>query len=141
MWPFTRKSRDTPEKRMVNRIVEYTKCLLSTHGDQVNASEDRRIAFIVFLFGGLTALAVREGMTAAQAHAVAITLFHKCFEMSPEESVGMAQFCIEASGKDFPWSRAFHEGGDEFLAWEANPDSFAPSRLGTVLDEAPRKDA
>ena len=141
MWPFTRKSQDTPEKRMVNRIVDYANCLLNTHADQVNASEDRRIAFMVFLFGGLTALALREGMTAAQAHAVGITLFHKCFQMSTEESVGMARFCIKASGRGSPWSGAFHEGADEFLAWHANPDDFAPSRLGAVLDEAPRKDA
>lgn len=143
MWPFGKKkhNRETPEKRALAVLSKYVNRLLDDYSEELDQSEDKRLAFFAFLFGGVSALAMREGLKPPQVHAVALVLFMKGFGFTPEESASFAQFGINATARDSPWAPAAHAGMDEFLAWKADPSGFKPTKLRGILDHAPPRDA
>jgi hypothetical protein len=127
----------TPEQKAVATLAAYLDRLLPDDTDELNESASKRLAFFVFLFGGISGLSLKEGLTPEQAHAVAISLFCQSLGLTPMDSIRMAGYGIDATADDSPWSYAVHEGLDEFFAWKADPDSFAVTRLRSVLDRAP----
>jgi hypothetical protein len=127
----------TPEQQAVATLASYLDRLLPDDTDELNESASKRLAFFVFLFGGISGLSLKDGLTPEQAHAVAISLFCQNLGMTPMDSIRMAGYGIDATAGDSPWSYAAHEGLDEFFAWQANPDSFTVTRLRPVLDRAP----
>ncbi|MFI5459770.1 MAG: Imm48 family immunity protein [Isosphaerales bacterium] len=129
----------TPEQQAVAILSAYLERLLLDYADELNESEDKRRAFFAFVFGGIGGLAIREGLSPPQAHAVAMGVFCETLEISPMDSIRMAQLGIDAAAGDSTWSYASHEGLDEFFDWQADPAAFQPSRLRLVLDRAPAK--
>jgi len=131
----------TPERQAVATLSAYFERLVQDCVDELNESEDKRRAFFAFVFGGISGLAIQEGLSPPQAHAVAIGLFCETLEISPMDSIRMAQLGIDAAAGDSAWSYASQEGLDEFFDWQADPAAFKPSRLRGVLDRAPAKTA
>ncbi len=129
----------TPELEAVARLTDYLDALLPDHADELNVSADKRVAFFVFVFGGVMGLAVQEGFEPAQAHSLALALFGLALRLTPMESYRMAQFGIDAAAGDSPWSYAAEAGLEEFLAWQADPAGFRSGRLRSVLDRAPAR--
>jgi len=127
----------TPEQQATATLAAYLGRLLPDYVEELNGSASKRQAFFAFLFGGIAGLAIKEGLTPPQAHAVAMGVFCETLEISPMDSIRMAQFGIDATADDSVWSDATHQGMDEFFAWQADPAGFAPSRLRGVLDRAP----
>jgi hypothetical protein len=127
----------TPEQQAVAILDAYLDRLLQVDTDELNQSASKRLAFFAFLFGGISGLSIKEGLTPEQAHAVAISLFCQGLGLSPMDSIRMAGYGIDATAGDSPWSYAAHEGLDEFFAWQNDPDSFSVTRLRPVLDRAP----
>jgi len=127
----------TPEQQAVATLSAYCERLLRDFVDELNESENKRRAFFAFVFGGISGHAIKQGLSPPQAHAVAIGLFCETLEISPMDSIRMAQFGIDAAVGESAWSYASHEGLDEFFEWQADPAAFKPSRLRLVLDRAP----
>ena len=127
----------TAEQQAVATLDAYLNRLLPDYADQLNESANKRLAFFAFLFGGISGLAIKEGLTPEQAHAVAISLFCQSLELTPMDSIRMAGYGIDATAGDSPWTYSAHEGLDEFFAWQADPESFSVTRLRPVLDRAP----
>jgi hypothetical protein len=127
----------TPEQKAVATLAAYLDRLLPDDTDELNESASKRLAFFVFLFGGISGLSLKEGLTPEQAHAVAISLFCESLGLTPMDSIRMAGYGIDATAGESPWSYAVHEGLDEFFAWKDDPESFAVTRLRSVLDRAP----
>ena len=125
------------EQQAVATLDAYLNRLLPDYTDELNESANKRLAFFAFLFGGISGLSIKEGLTPEQAHAVAISLFCQSLELTPMDSIRMAGYGIDATAGDSPWSYAAHEGLDEFFAWQADPESFSVTRLRPVLDRAP----
>jgi hypothetical protein len=105
--------------------------------DELNTSENKRRAFFAFVFGGIGALAIQEGLTPQEAQSVAIGVFCETLRLSPMDSTRMAQIGIDAAAGDSIWSGASRAGLDEFLAWQADPDAFSATQLRFVLDRVP----
>jgi len=124
----------TPEQQAVATLSAYLERLLKDYADELNESENKRRAFFAFVFGGISGLAIKDGLSPPQAHAVAIGVFCETLEISPMDSIRMAQFGIDAAAGDSAWSDAAQHGMDEFFAWQSDPAGFAPSRLRAVLD-------
>ena len=131
-WKIQRPSSKRP--RLSPRISAG--CFRTTC-DELNGSANKRLAFFAFLFGGISGLSIKEGLTPAQAHAVAMGVFCETLEISPMDSIRMAQFGIDAAADNSVWSDAAQKGMDEFFAWQTDPAGFAPTRLRGVLDRAP----
>jgi hypothetical protein len=131
----------THEQQVVATLDAYLNRLLPDFADELNESANKRLAFFAFLFGGISGLSIKEGLTPEQAHAVAISLFCQSLELTPMDSIRMAGYGIDATAGDSPWSYAAHEGLDEFFAWQADPGSFSVTRLRPVLDRAPAEAA
>ena len=127
----------TPEQQAVATLAAYVDRLLPDYADELNESASKRLAFFAFLFGGISGLSLKVGLTPEQAHAVAISLFIESLGLTPMDSIRMAGYGIEATAGDSPWSYAAHEGLDEFFDWKANPETFTVTRLRSVLDRAP----
>ena len=127
----------TAEQQAVATLDAYLNRLLPDYADELNESANKRLAFFAFLFGGISGLSIKEGLTPEQAHAVAISLFCQSLELTPMDSIRMAGYGIDATAGDSPWSYAAHEGLDEFFAWRSDPDSFSVTRLRPVLDRVP----
>jgi len=127
----------TPEQQAVATLSSYFERLLQDYADELNASENKRRAFFAFVFGGISGHAIKQGLSPPQAHAVAIGLFCETLEISPMDSIRLAQFGIDAAAGDSAWSDAAQQGVDEFFAWESDPADFTPTRLRGVLDRAP----
>jgi hypothetical protein len=127
----------TLEQQATATLAAYIGRLLPDYVLELNGSASKRLAFFAFLFGGISGLAIKEGLTPAQAHAVAMGVFCETLEISPMDSIRMAQFGIEAAADDTVWSNAAQDGMEEFFAWQADPANFAPTRLRGVLDRAP----
>jgi hypothetical protein len=128
-----------PELKAVALLADYLDVLLSDHADELNESADKRVAFFVFVFGGVIGLAVQQGFEPPQAHSLALELFRSALRLTPMEASRMAQFGIDAAAGDSPWSYAAEEGLEEFFAWRADPAGFRISRLRSVLDRAPAR--
>ena len=58
-------------------LSPYLDRLLESYADELNESSRKRKAFFVFLFGGISGLAVERGLTPEQAQAVAVSLFYE----------------------------------------------------------------
>jgi hypothetical protein len=135
--PEATPAQPTPEQRATTTLAAYVDRLLPEFVDELNESAGKRLAFFAFLFGGISGLAIKEGLTPPQAHAVAMGVFCETLEISPMDSIRMAQFGIDAAAGDSTWSDAAQQGMDEFFAWQTDPPGFAPTRLRGVLDRAP----
>jgi hypothetical protein len=127
----------TPEQQATAALAAYLSRLLPVYLEELNESASKRLAFFAFLFGGISGLAIKEGLSPSQAHAVSMGVFCETLEISPLDSIRMAQFGIDAAANDSAWSDAAQQGMEEFFAWQADPAGFAPSRLRGVLDRAP----
>jgi hypothetical protein len=126
----------TPEQQAVATLDAYLDRLLPDHADELNESASKRLAFFAFLFGGISGLAIKDGLTPSQAHSVALALLCKTLEISPMDGLRMAEFGIDATAGESQWSFAAQEGLDEFFAWRADPEAFRATRLRLVLDRA-----
>jgi hypothetical protein len=131
----------TPEQQAVATLTAYFERLLQDFAVELNQSESKRRAFFAFVFGGISGLAIQEGLSPPQAHAVAVGLFCETLEISPMDSIRMAQHGIDAAAGESAWSDAAEQGMDEFFDWQADPIAFKPSRLRLVLDRAPAEGA
>ncbi len=127
----------TPEQTAVATLDDYLGRLLPPFADELNESAKKRLAFFAFLFGGISGLAIRSGLTPEQAHAVAIGLFCEKLGLAPMDAIIMAGQAIDAAAGDSPWSPAVQAGLDEFFAWQADPKHFTASRFRPVLDQVP----
>lgn len=127
----------TPEQQAVATLDAYLNLLLPDYADELNESANKRLAFFAFLFGGISGLAIKEGLTPEQTHGVAISLFCQSLGLTPMDSIRMAGYGIDATAGESPWSYAAHEGLDEFFAWQADTGSFAVTHLRPVLDRVP----
>jgi len=125
----------THEQQAFANLSAYAHVLLRDHVDELNESAEKRQAFFAFVFGGISGLAIREGLSPPQAHAVAIQLFCEVLELSPMDSVRMTQLGIEAAAGESAWADSAQEGMEEFFAWQADPTAFSPTRLRLVLDQ------
>ncbi len=129
------------EQQAVGTLNAYLNRVLPNYIDELNESTNKRLAFFAFLFGGISGLAIKDGLAPEQAHAVAISLFCQGLELTPMDSIRMAGHAIDAAAGDSPWAYAVHEGLDEFFAWQADPESFSVTRLRSVLDRVPGNEA
>ncbi len=100
----------------------------------------KRKAFFVFLFGGISGLAVERGLTAEQAQAMAISLLLEELSITPMDGLRIVEFGVAATAEETPWSYAAHAGVEEFFAWRGDPTGYSASRLRLVLDSAPEVD-
>jgi hypothetical protein len=131
----------TPEQQAVATLSAYFERLLHDYADELNGSESKRRAFFAFVFGGISGLAIKQGLSPPQAHAVAVGLFCETLEISPMDSIRMAQLGIDAAAGESAWSDAAEQGMDEFFDWQADPGAFKSARLRGVLDRAPAEGA
>jgi hypothetical protein len=127
----------TTEEQAVATMDAYLEGLLADYSDELNESANKRLAFFAFLFGGISGLSRKEGLTPEQSRSVGLELLRNTLAISPNDSIRMAQFGTSVTAGDSPWSYAAREGFNEFLAWQAAPDAFSASRLRLVLDRAP----
>jgi hypothetical protein len=130
----------TVEQLAVQTLSPYLDRLLAAYADELNESSRKRKAFFVFLFGGISGLAVERGLTAEQGQAVALSLFYEDLAIPPMDGLRVVEFGVEATAGETPWSYAAQAGVDEFFAWQADPESYSPVRLREVLDHAPEAD-
>ena len=132
----------TSEKRAIATLSAYIDRLLTDEcTDELNDSENKRRAFFAFVFGGIGALAIQEGLTPQEAQSVAIGVFCETLRLSPIDSARMAQIGIDAAAGDSIWSDASREGLEEFLVWQTDPHAFAAKQLRLVLDRVPADDS
>jgi hypothetical protein len=127
----------TPEQDAVQTLVPYLDRLLGVYADELNESSRKRKAFFVFLFGGISGLAVERSLTVEQAQAVAISLFYQELAIPPMDGLRVVEFGVEAAAGETPWSYAAHAGVDEFFSWRADPTRYDPGRVRNVLEQAP----
>jgi hypothetical protein len=130
----------TPEQDAVQTLSPYLNRLLDSFADELNESSRKRKAFFVFLFGGISGLAVERGLTVEQAQAVAVSLLYQELSITPMDGLRVVEFGVEATAGETPWSYAAHAGVDEFFSWRADPSAYDPGRLRSVLDQAPEID-
>jgi hypothetical protein len=135
--PQANGGQPTPEQRATATFAAYVGRLLPGYLDELNESASKRLAFFGFLFGGISGLAIKEGLTPPQAHEVTMGVFCETLEISPMDAMRMIQYGLEAAADGQAWSDAARHGMDEFFAWQTDPITFAPSRLRGVLDRAP----
>jgi hypothetical protein len=128
---------NTPEQDAVQTLVPYLEALLAAYGDELNESSRKRKAFFVFLFGGISGLAVERALTVEQAQAVAVSLFYQELAIPPMDGLRVVEFGVDAAARDTPWTYAAQAGADDFLSWKADPSAYAPDGLRAVLDRAP----
>jgi hypothetical protein len=128
---------NTPEQDAVQTLVPYLEGLLATYGDELNESSRKRKAFFVFLFGGISGLAVERALTVEQAQKVAVSLFYQELAIPPMDGLRVVEFGVDAAAGDTPWTYAAQAGADDFLSWKADPSAYDPGRLRAVLDRAP----
>jgi hypothetical protein len=127
----------TPEQDAVATLSPYLDRLLAEYADELNGSSRKRKAFFVFLFGGISGLAVERGLTIEQAQAVAISLFYQELAIPPMDGLRVVEFGVEAAAGETAWSYAAQAGVDEFFSWQADPSAYDPGRVRNVLDQAP----
>jgi hypothetical protein len=127
----------TPEQDAARTLALYLDRLLASYVDELNESSRKRKAFFVFLFGGISGLAVKRGLSVEQAQVVAVSLFYEELAIRPMDGLHLVALGAQASAGETPWSYAAQAGADEFFSWEADPSAYAPSRLRAVLDQAP----
>ena len=127
----------TIEQQAVATLDAYLDRLLADYSTELNESANKRLAFFAFLFGGVSGLSLKEGLTPEQAHSVMLELLRNTLAISPMDSIRMAQLGINAVAGNTPWSYAAHQGLDEFFAWQAAPEAFSARRLRLVLDRVP----
>jgi hypothetical protein len=125
------------EQEAVQTLSPYLDRLLDSYADELNESARKRKAFFVFLFGGISGLAVERKLTPEQAQAVAISLFYEELAIPPMDGLRVVEYGVEAAVGETPWSYAAQAGVDEFFAWQADPAGYSGSRLRSVLDRAP----
>jgi hypothetical protein len=130
----------TPEQDAVQTLSPYLNRLLDSFADELNESSRKRKAFFVFLFGGISGLAVERGLTVEQGQAVAVSLLYQELSIPPMDGLRVVEFGVEATAGETPWSYAAHAGVDEFFSWRADPSAYDPGRLRLVLDQAPEID-
>ncbi len=130
----------TVEQEGVQVLVPYLNRLLDSYADELNESSRKRKAFFVFLFGGISGLAVERGLTAKQAQAVAISLLLEELSITPMDGLRIVEFGVAATAEETPWSYAAHAGVEEFFAWRGDPAGYSANRLRSVLDSAPEVD-
>ena len=106
----------TPEQSAVATLSTYVDRLLDDPvTDELNASENKRRAFFAFVFGGIGGLTIQEGMTAEQAHAVAIGLYCELLRISPMESTGWPR--SESTPRPVTRSGRKRRGRDSTSSW------------------------
>jgi hypothetical protein len=128
----------TSDRRAVATLSAYVDQLLTDDCvEELNRSENKRRAFFAFVFGGIGALAIKEGLTPQQTRSVANGVFVETLKLSPTDSARMTGVGIDAAAGDSCWSDASREGLEEFLAWQADPQAFSVSRLRLALDRVP----
>jgi hypothetical protein len=130
----------TVEQEAVQALCPYLDRLLEGYADELNESSRKRKAFFVFLFGGISGLAVERGLTPEQAQAVAISLFYQELAIPPMDGLRVVEFGVEATAGETPWSYAADAGVKELFAWRADPAGYQPNGLRAVLDGAPELD-
>ena len=130
----------TPEQDAVQTLSPYLDRLLDSFADELNESSRKRKAFFVFLFGGISGLALKRGLTVEQAQAVAVSLLYQELAIPPMQGLRVVEFGVAAAAGETPWSYAAHAGVDEFFSWRADPAAYDPSGLRAVLDRAPELD-
>jgi hypothetical protein len=128
------------EQRAVQTLSPYLDLLLESYADELNESTRKRKAFFVFLFGGISGLAVESGLTPEQGQSVALGLFLENLGIPLMDGLRIVEFGVEATAGETPWSYAAQAGVDEFFSWQADPASYSPVRLREVLDRAPEVD-
>ena len=119
----------TVEQEGVQALAPYLNRLLDLYADELNESSRKRKAFLVFLFGGISGLAVERGLTPEQAQAVAISLFYEELAITPMDGLRVVEFGVQATAEETPWSYAAHAGVEEFFAWQGDPAGYSASRL------------
>jgi hypothetical protein len=123
------------EQQAFSEISAYVDLLLDDElTDELNRSEDKRRAFFAFMFGGIAGLALQDGLSPPQAHAIAVRVFHEGLCLSADDSAGMALLGIEAASGASALSVTCDEGMRDFLAWRSNPDTFSTERFRAVLE-------
>jgi hypothetical protein len=131
------QSQPTPESQAIQALSGFLDALLARYAEQLNQSTDKRLAFFALLFGAVSGLAMKRGLSPPQAHAVSLALFQKGLGMSPPDSARFAQFGIDATSSRSPWNYAAHAGIEEFFAWEQDPARYEPKTVQWALDRAP----
>jgi hypothetical protein len=77
---FNKRPKETPEapeKRAVATMSRFVNMLVECDGESINATENARLAYCVFVVGAVSAYAMKHGLEAPQAHAVSLVLFQK----------------------------------------------------------------
>ena len=128
---------NTPEQDAVQTLVPYLEGLLAAYGDELNESSRKRKAFFVYLFGGISGLAVERALTVEQAQAVAVSLFYQELAIPPMDGLRVVEFGVDAAAAETPWTYAVQAGADDFFSWKADPSAYVPGGLRAVLDRAP----
>jgi hypothetical protein len=135
---FNRNPKETPEapeKRAVATMSRFVNMLVECDGESINATENARVAYCVFVVGAVSAYAMKHGLEAPQAHAVALVLFQK-MGMDLDRCAQLAHFGILATSKGTRWNYASNAGMDEFFEWEQRPEGYLPAYLQPALAKA-----
>jgi hypothetical protein len=118
----------------IGRVVSFANIILSVlDPDDLNASDQKRLTLFAYLFGGVHGAAKQEGLSPAQAHAVALSLFQRVFEMSATESTRVAHWCMEQTATGAAMNAAVHAGLEAFLRWLTDPNTKPETLLPSTL--------
>src|SRR4029077_16395671 len=103
----------TPEQDAVQTLSPYLDRLLALYADELNESSRKRKAFLVFLFGGISGLAIERGLPVEKAREFAITVFCQERGIPLMDGLRVVEFSALAMAGETPWSYAAQAGVDD----------------------------
>jgi hypothetical protein len=119
----------------VETLNRYAHAVMSHYGEShFQGDTQAKQIFSVYIFGGVSALAIQHGMSPPQAHAVCLTLFTKLFGYEPADAANKAEAVITAApDKTSHLYRIIHRGADAFIHWQQHGDDGAAKDFGEIM--------
>jgi hypothetical protein len=122
-------------REAISVLENYVRSIMSHYGEahfQGDTMDKQMLS--VYLFGGISALAMQNQMSQPQAHAIALTLLIDVFEYDPQDSAAKAQALISAApDKTSHLYKIIHRGLDGFLHWQKNCDDGAAKDFADIM--------
>jgi hypothetical protein len=129
---------DAPPERVresVATMEQYLRGIMTHYGDEhFQGDSQAKQILAVYSFGGIGALAIHQGMSPPQAHAVCLALFTKFLGFEPSDAANKAEAVITAApDRSSHLYAIIYRGADGFRHWQQHSDDGAAKDFAEIM--------
>jgi hypothetical protein len=122
-------------RETIATMEQYLRGIMSHYGDiHFQGATQAKAILSVYSFGGMSTLAIQNGLSQPQAHGVCLVLLNRFFGFEPADATKKATALITAApDRTSHLYPIIHRGLDGFLHWQEHSDDGAARDFTEIM--------